>query len=134
MHRTLVAFAVLTGLGMTMALPDNAFAGPFRYRGGAWDRRVGNTYYSSSPTYSYPQATSTIPWSYEGPGRDDPQTVGGFSNPRVYQYPSIPWSYEGPGKDDGSTTSGYRPYYYYTPNTERSIPWENSGPSRDNPD
>ena len=151
MRHALVSL-LLAALVTLAMLPTDVLAGPFRYRGGPWDRWVASghstansTYYPLptrddpgiprySQSYYYPRTYSTnpnIPWEYSGPGRDDPPLAG--LTPRTYtpQYSSIPWEYTSPSRDNPDQLYFYPRYPSYP---RDNIPWKLTSPSRDNPE
>jgi hypothetical protein len=143
------AFAslALAVIGVLALLPADGRAGPFKYRGGPWDRWVASGYstkgstYCSSPTrddpglpassqsYYYPTYPN-IPWEYSTPGRDDAPLAG--VTPRVYgiQNPGIPWQYTSPSRSNPESTY----FYPRSPTPQIDIPWKLTSPSRDNPE
>ncbi|HLW66188.1 MAG TPA: hypothetical protein VKS79_12825 [Gemmataceae bacterium] len=151
MRYTLVSL-VLAAIGAIAILPADAQAGPFRYRGGPWDRWAASGYSTATSTY-YPLPTRddpgiprysqsyyysgtysvfpNIPWQYQSPGHDDPALAG--VTPRLYttQYRGIPWEYTSPSRDSPEPM-----YFYLRPPMypSRNIPWKETSPSRDNPE
>ena len=142
--RCAVSLSLAVSLGVMALLPSNVQAGPFKYRGGPWDRRAASNFSTAGTTY------------YVSPSRDDPSlpsTASSYYAPSGYAaYSEIPWRISSPSRTDPapmdvyshpmtyntySTGPEYGRYYYspsgYTTSPSRYIPWKESSPSRDNP-
>ena len=145
--RYLFASLALAAIGVLGLLPADVRAGPFKYRGGLWDRWVGSSYSTAGTTYYsmptrdargspaisqsyFSPAYPNIPWEYTAPGRDDSPLAG--VTPRVYgiQNPGIPWQYTSPSRSNPESTY----FYPRSPTPQIDIPWKLTSPSRDNPE
>jgi len=109
--RYVFGLVLLLVIGLVMLLPSRAQAGPFVYRGGAWDRWVNTG-------YMFPGLWTS--GNTSGGGSFNPNTSGYNYQPRYY-YPT----------GNGYYSNGYRTY---------SNSWRGSSgghylsPSRDNPE